>query len=267
MIFRVIPTAVATAMLMTAFIVSAQKTVTAEVINLDSPVKMAVFLPEKTKATGRMIVNFPGGGYSMVATEHEGTDWSEYFNEMGIAYAVVNYRMPNGDRNIPITDAENAIREARKNAEKWNINPNDIGIMGFSAGGHLASTVATHSTGNAVPNFQILIYPVISMMPELTHEWSHDNFLGKDATQSLNRDYSSELNVTEHTPRAYIALCGDDTCVKPMNSIAYFEALMRHGVPATLHVYDSGDHGWGLRNSFKYHDQMLSDLCFWLSSF
>lgn len=255
------------AIIFTSAFAVAQKLATAEVINIDSPVKMVVFLPEKANATGRMIVNFPGGGYTDLATEHEGTDWSEFFNEMGIAYAVVSYRMPAGNRNIPISDAEKALKYVRQNAKKWNINPSDVGIMGFSAGGHLASTVATHSTGADAPNFQILMYPVISMMPELTHEWSHDHLLGKDAGEQLNREYSSELNVTPTTPKAYIAICGDDTCVKPMNGVAYYIALLNAGVPATLHVYDSGDHGWGLRTNFKYHDQMLSDLSYWLKSF
>lgn len=255
------------ALLLSSAFALAQKSATAEVINIDSPVKMVVFLPEKTNATGRMIVNFPGGGYTDLATMHEGTDWSEFFNEMGIAYAVVSYRMPDGNRSIPVSDAENALRLVRQNAAAWSVNPHDVGIMGFSAGGHLASTIATHSTGADAPDFQILMYPVISMMPELTHEWSHDHLLGKDAPEALNRQYSSELNVTSSTPKAYIALCGDDTCVKPMNGIAYYTALLNAGVPATLHVYDSGDHGWGLRPSFKYHNQMLADLRFWLTGF
>ena len=254
-------------MLFTSALAFAQKSATAEVINIDTPVKMVVFLPQKANATGRMIVNLPGGGYTDLATEHEGTDWSEFFNEMGIAYAVVSYRMPDGNRSIPISDAENALKLVRQNAAEWYVNPSDVGIMGFSAGGHLASTIATHSTGADAPNFQILIYPVISMMPELTHEWSHDHLLGKDASEALNRQYSSELNVTTSTPKAYIALCGDDTCVKPMNGVAYYTALLGAGVPATLHVYDTGDHGWGLRPSFKYHTQMLADLRFWLTSF
>ncbi|MEE1317857.1 MAG: alpha/beta hydrolase, partial [Prevotella sp.] len=122
-----------------------------------------VFLPEKSKATGRAIVICPGGGYQHLAMEHEGTDWAPVFNNMGIAAIVLHYRMPHGDHRIPIEDAEQAMRLVRHNAKAWGINPNDVGIMGSSAGGHLASTIATHAESDAKPNFQILFYPVITM--------------------------------------------------------------------------------------------------------
>ena len=112
------------------------------------------FLPEASKATGRVIVDCPGGGYGMVCMDYEGTDWAPYFNDMGIAYFVLKYRMPKGDRRIPIGDAENAIKTVRDSAAVWHINPYDVGIMGFSAGGHLASTIATHADFSARPNFQ-----------------------------------------------------------------------------------------------------------------
>lgn len=123
----------------------------------------------------------PGGGYQHLAMNHEGYDWAPFFNNMGIAAIVLKYRMPHGEKDVPISDAEEAIRLVRRNAANWNINPDDVGIMGSSAGGHLASTVATHAAKDARPDFQILFYPVITMMPDITHKGSHDNLLGSNA--------------------------------------------------------------------------------------
>ena len=132
--------------------------------------KVTVFLPDAKKATGRAIVCCPGGGYGHLAMQHEGTDWATFFNNQGIALIVLKYRMPRGIPGIPISDAEAAVRLVRANAKAWRINPQQVGIMGFSAGGHLASTVATQSKGDAAPNFQILFYPVITMDMGFTHK-------------------------------------------------------------------------------------------------
>ena len=140
---------------------------------------LRVFLPAPELATGRAVVACPGGGYSHLAFEHEGCDWAPYFNKQGIALIVLKYRMPKGDRTLPISDAEAAMKVVRDSADVWNLNPNDIGIMGSSAGGHLASTIATHSNPELRPNFQILFYPVITMDKSYTHMGSHDNLLGK----------------------------------------------------------------------------------------
>lgn len=226
-----------------------------------------VFLPDAKKATGRAVVICPGGSYAMVAIDHEGYNWAPFFNNMGIAAIVLRYRMPHGVTEVPISDAEEAMRLVRRNAEKWNINPDDIGIMGSSAGGHLASTIATHSTGDAKPNFQILFYPVISMQPGITHQGSHDNLLGKDAKKKQEQLYCNEMQVTRLTPRAYIDLTDDDTVVLPINGVNYYTALYRNDVPATLHVYPSGGHGYGAGMAFKYHAEMLQNLKAWLESF
>ena len=172
--------------------------------------------------------------------------------------------MPNGNLEVPIADAEAAIKLVRDNASSWHINRNDIGIMGFSAGGHLASVIATHSKGDAKPNFQILFYPVITMLPGYTHQQSHDNLLGKDARKKDEKDYSSDLQVTRVTPRAFIALSDDDKAVMPANGVNYYLELYRHDVPATLHVFPSGGHGWGIRPNFKFHTTMLQELKDWL---
>ena len=229
--------------------------------------KVWVYLPSKEEATGRAVVICPGGGYQHLAMDHEGHDWAAFFNNMGIAAVVLKYRMPHGDHEVPLSDAEAAMKLVRRNAQNWNIDPHDVGIMGSSAGGHLASTVATHAKGDALPDFQILFYPVITMMPDITHKGSHDNFLGEKAKKRNEQEYSSDLQVTRVTPRAFIALSDDDHTVLPANGVNYYLQLYRNDVPATLHVYPSGGHGWGNRDSFKYHNEMQLDLKAWLRSF
>lgn len=226
-----------------------------------------VFLPDSKRATGRAIVVCPGGGYSHLAIEHEGYDWAPFFSNMGIATIVLHYRMPNGDYRVPMEDAEEAIRLVRANAKQWNINPEDIGIMGFSAGGHLASTIATHSTGDAAPNFQVLFYPVITMDPGFTHKGSHDNFLGKNAKKKEELLFSNDAQVSRKTPRTWVALSDDDTVVPPANGFNFYFECYRHDVPASLHIYPTGGHGWGMRSSFQFHTEMLNELRSWLQSF
>lgn len=229
--------------------------------------RVRVFLPEARKATGRAVVICPGGGYETVAIDHEGYNWAPFFNNMGIAAIVLKYRMPHGVTEVPVSDAEEAVRLVRRNAAKWNIKSDDVGIMGSSAGGHLASTVATHSKGEAKPDFQILFYPVITMMPGYTHQGSHDNLLGKNAKKKAEQLYSNDEQVTRTTPRACILLSDDDDCVQPMNGVSYYSELYRHDVPAALYVYPDGNHGWGMNTHFKYHAEMLLNLKSWLESF
>lgn len=228
---------------------------------------LKVFLPSADKATGRAVVICPGGGYHNLCMDYEGTDWAPFFNDMGIAAVVLKYRMPHGVTSVPGNDAEQAIRTVRANAKKWHVNPADVGIMGFSAGGHLASTVATHAKGDAKPDFQILFYPVITMVPAYTHMGSHDNLLGKDAKKKAEQLYSNDMQVTRATPRACILLADDDNIVLPINGVNYYTELYRHDVPASIYVYPSGGHGFGMRTSFKYHVEMLLDLKAWLRSF
>ena len=229
--------------------------------------KVRVFLPAAKRATGRAVVICPGGGYDHLAWRNEGTDWAPFFNDMGIAAIVLKYRMPHGVKEAPRSDAEQAMRLVRKNAQAWHVNRDDIGIMGFSAGGHLASTVATESRGDAKANFQILFYPVITMMPGYTHKGSHDNLLGKKPGKSTEREYSTDKQVSRATPRAFILLSDDDTVVPPANGVSYYLELYRHDVPASLHVYPSGNHGFGFNSSFRYHVEMRLELQAWLRSF
>ena len=209
-------------LLLTGLQVSAQST--PKPFDIEQP-SLRVFLPAPELATGRAVVACPGGGYSGLAVNHEGYDWAPYFNKQGIALIVLKYRMPKGDRTLPISDAEAAMKMVRDSADVWNLNPNDIGIMGSSAGGHLASTIATHAPEALRPNFQILFYPVITMDKSFTHMGSHDNLLGKDASADLEKEFSNEKQVTKETPRAFIVYSDDDKVVPPANGVNYYLAL------------------------------------------
>ncbi len=239
-------------------------------INLtdDGKAQMVVFLP--TSPSGKAIVGVPGGGYSMLSNTHEGTQWSGWLNQKGIAYFVVNYRLPNGDRTIPMGDVEKGIRIVRDSAAVWGINPHDVGIMGFSAGGHLASVISTHSDFAVRPNFSILFYPVISMDERVSHKYSCINFLGQEGQKDpkLVHDFSTQNAVRRHlTPPAIILMSSDDRLVPPVtNGVAYYSAMRNAGNECAMHIYPTGDHGWGIGPWFKYHDQMLNDLGTWLDA-
>ena len=230
----------------------------------DGAAQMVVYLPQQP--SGRGVVCCPGGGYAMLSNSHEGAAWAPFFNERGIAFALVNYRIPHGDRSLPITDVENAMRTMRDSAAVWQLNPRDIGIMGSSAGGHLASTIATHTPYALRPDFQILVYPVITM-GRGTHQGSLEGLLGEERTDpALVALYSNERQVRRHlTPPAIILLANDDALVPPVpNAIAYYSAMRAAGNSCTLHVYPSGGHGFGFMPFFAYHDQMVADLSAWL---
>lgn len=226
-----------------------------------------VYLPDPNLATGRAVVICPGGAYAMHATAHEGSNWAPFFNEKGIAVAVLNYTLPKGDRNLPLADAAKTFRILRDSAENWKINPEDIGIMGSSAGGHFAATVATGGAGDASPAFQILFYPVISMDPAITHKMTHDLFLGANPSTELEKEFSNENRVSESTPRAILFFSSDDKVVPPENGLRYFQALNEKGIPVAMHFYPTGGHGWGYNKSFPYHNDVLTSLSTWLSNF
>ena len=232
----------------------------------DGKANIVGYLP--THPTGMAVVGCPGGGYRTLSIKNEGHDWSDYFNRQGIAYFVLTYRMPNGDRTIPVGDAEQAIRTVRDSAAVWGINPYNVGIMGFSAGGHLASTVSTHSPFDARPNFSILFYPVISMNERESHKGSCVNFLGTDGQKDarLVKTFSNQHAVRAHlTPPAIILTANDDRVVPPVtNGVAYYTAMRRAGNDCALYVYPTGGHGFGFKTTFGYHDQMLNDLTTWL---
>lgn len=225
-----------------------------------------IFLPDAEKANGKAVVCLPGGGYSHLATSHEGYDWAQFFNERGIALIVLKYRMPHGNPDVPISDAKEALRVVRENAAKWNIDPKKVGIMGSSAGGHLAATIATHCNPSIAPAFQILFYPVVTFDYRYTHKGSRHNLIGKEADATVVNLYSNEQQVTSTTSPAILLLSDDDSAVPSPNSVNYYLALKRCGIKATMHIYPSGGHGWGCRSNFRYHNEMLADLSAWIES-
>ena len=234
----------------------------------DGKANMVVFLPQTP--SGKAIVGVPGGGYSMLSNSHEGYLASDWLNKQGIAYAVVNYRLPNGDRTIPMGDVQKGIRIVRDSASVWGINPHDVGIMGFSAGGHLSSVISTLSDYDVRPDFTILFYPVISMDERVSHKWSCINFLGEEGHKDPNlvRQYSTQNAVQRHlTPPAIIITASDDRLVPvTTNALAYYTAMRNAGNECAMYIYPSGDHGFGFGPWFKYHDQMLTDLGNWLNA-
>ena len=230
-------------------------------INGDEYTEATLTIYPAKKPNGQAIVACPGGGYAGIATTHEGHDMAAWFNTQGITYAVLHYRMPYGKHEIPLSDAHQAIRYMRKNAEKWGIK--QLGIMGSSAGGHLASTAATHFTEETRPDFQILFYPVVTMT-DYTHQGSKDNLLGKNPSEELVKLYSNELQVTEQTPPAFIMHSSNDDAVPVLNSINYYLALCKHGVWSSMHLYPIGGHGWGYNESFPYKAQWKNELEKWL---
>ncbi|MFH7013580.1 alpha/beta hydrolase [Flavobacterium sp. FlaQc-52] len=221
---------------------------------------LTVFLPKEIKPNQTAVIILPGGGYSHLAIAKEGTKVAEWFTSMGIVAFVLKYRLPSDlimkDKAIgPLQDAQESVRYVRQNAAKWNIDTTKIGIMGFSAGGHLASTLATHyeekvyetaSKVSARPDFSLLIYPVISMQNEITHKGSQTNLLGTTPSSALIDSFSNEKRVTAQSPPAFLVHATDDEVVLPENSINYYLALKKNKVTAELHLYEKGGHGFGL---------------------
>jgi acetyl esterase/lipase len=213
--------------------------------------------------TGTAVIVCPGGGYWGLAIAHEGKQTAEWFNSIGVSAFVLKYRLPDDaimkDKSVgPLQDAQEAIRFVRRHAKEWDINPNKIGIMGFSAGGHLASTASTHfnekvyepsDTTSARPDFSLLIYPVISMDSAITHAGSRLFLLGDKPSSEQVKRFSNELQVTAQTPPAFIVGSLDDNVVPIQNSINYALAMKKFNVPCELHIYERGGHGYGLGRS------------------
>ncbi len=212
---------------------------------------LEIYLPNKKGATGQAVIICPGGGYSILAYDWEGTDIAKLFNAHGIAAFVLKYRLPDSlssssPNQVPLIDAKQAMNIVRSRAGEWNISPNKIGIMGFSAGGHLAATLSTHFEQSTRPDFSILIYPVISMDKSIAHMGSRTNLIGAQPTDELIKLYSNELQITPQTPPTFILHATDDKAVPVENSLTYYEALKKNGVPAEMHIFPSGGHGFAL---------------------
>ncbi|WP_100614359.1 alpha/beta hydrolase [Confluentibacter citreus] len=229
--------------------------------NVTTPT-LEYFKPNPDKASGAAIIIVPGGGYSVVVYQGEGVTNAKALAEQGIAVFVLKYRLPNDaimqDKKIgPLQDAQQAIKLVRENAEKWGLDKNKIGIMGFSAGGHLASTAATHFEKSYIensnntslrPDFQILVYPVISMTDSLTHTGSRDALIGKNPSKEDIHLFSNEMQINANTPPAYLTHTADDKTVDVDNSIVYFQKLRHNKVDAEMHIYPKGDHGFIFRH-------------------
>lgn len=221
---------------------------------------LSVFLPNSEIANGVAVVICPGGGYSHLAINKEGYKVAKWFNTLGITAFVLKYRLPSDlimiNKTIaPLQDAQEAMRLVRRNANKWNINSDKIGIIGFSAGGHLASTLSTHYNDkvykvtdltSAKPNFSILVYPVISMKDGITHKGSKYNLLGSEVSKENILKYSNENHVDNKTPLTFLVHATDDGSVPVENSINYYMALKKNKVSAEMHIYQNGGHGFGL---------------------
>ncbi len=222
------------------------------------------FVADPRQATGQAVVICPGGGYAAVCFDHEGIRVARWLNTQGITAVVLRYRMPNGHPDIPLEDACAALRTVREHAEEWHIDPANVGIMGFSAGGHLAAAASTLYPDDASrPYFTILCYAAISRDEAIIDRETMDNLFGND-TPADTAVHSCEKQVTDRTPAAFIALSDDDDNVLPGNSLVYYEALKRHGIPAELHIYPHGGHGWGWDPAFVHYDELTASLGRWL---
>jgi acetyl esterase/lipase len=223
---------------------------------------LTIYLPPKEKATGTAVIVCPGGGYWVVSVHHEGVDVAKRFNEMGIAAFVLKYRLPDekymtNKEVVPVQDAQRAIQFVRSNANKFHINKDRVGILGFSAGGHLAATAGTHFKTSYIsnkkkinlrPDFMILVYPVISFTDSIGHIGSRDRLIGKNPTEEKIKQYSNELQVTPETPPAFLIHAKDDDGVPVENSLTFAAALKRNKVPVEVYLYEKGGHGFGMNN-------------------
>ena len=300
--------------------------------NVQTPT-LEVYLPDEEIATGKAVLLLPGGGYTILAYEWEGTEFAQWLQENGIAGIVVKYRLPLSEsltnpKEVPLADSQRAVRLVRHHAKEWGIDPGQVGIMGFSAGGHLAATLSTQYDVRAVrdveqsdldskksapgdvqsdpdikktvsldvqsdpdvkktvsgytqaepaakaidsisarPDFSILVYPVISLRDVSAHSGSRRNLLGEEPSQELIDRFSAELHVNSDTPPAFLVHSQDDTGVPVQNSLLYFEALTRHGVPASLHVYPTGGHGFAFGTGRGTVEEWTSLLLNWLINF
>jgi acetyl esterase/lipase len=238
------------------------------------------FLPGADQRGGAAVVICPGGGYAGLAMEKEGLEVAEWMRERGIAGIVLRYRCGGGanQQPVPLEDAQRAIRTVRARAAEWGVDPDRVGILGFSAGGHLASTAATmFDDGDAEaadpieressrPDFAVLVYPVISMVEGVTHGGSRHNLLGESPSDELAGQWSTDQRVTDQTPPTFLVHASDDEGVPVKNSLLFYEALVAHKIPAELHIYEAGGHGFGMLRGDRPADRWPEQLEPWLKA-
>ncbi len=235
---------------------------------------ISIYLPEADKATGTAVVICPGGGYRRLAFDHEGFEVAEWLNTIGVAGIVLKYRLPSDeimeDKAIgPLQDVQRAIRIVRRNAQKWNLKPDQIGVMGFSAGGHLAASASTlykdkvYNVTDSIcarPDFSVLVYPFITFDYMMIHKGSKSRLLGVNPDSSLIVNFSLDKQVTSETPPAFLVHSTDDASVAVRNTLLYFGALQSYDVPAEMHIFESGGHGYGMgrtENTESYWTEMF----------
>ena len=237
--------------------------------------RVEVYLPKKERAPSAAVIICPGGGYAGEVYNHEGRNFARWFQERGVAAAVLLYRLPSDrimtDKAIgPLQDVQQAIRLVRRHSPEWHISSTRIGVMGFSAGGHLAATASTMYNEkvyevkdgvSARPDFSVLVYGVLSFQDPIAHGGSRDNLIGKNSTAEQRDRFSTELHVDSSTPPTFLVHAINDDVVNPQNSVRYFTALQKHHIPSELHIYEFGGHGFGMR---KNGPNWLPDLENWL---
>ena len=224
-----------------------------------------VYNAEPSKATGQAVVICPGGGYAKLSMDQEGYLMAQWLAKNGIAAFVLEYRLPNAHKEVPLEDAVEAIRTVRKKAKKYNVDPSKVGIMGFSAGGHLAASASNIPAVKDRPNFSILFYPVVIANHYTSHVGSFRNLLGKGFNQADADDFSMEKLASENTPPTILLLSDDDTTVPAAGAAMYYAALRYHGVKATMYVFPEGGHGWGNYDKFSYQKEWQHLLLRWLN--
>lgn len=243
-----------------------------------SEAEIYVYLPKIGINTGAAMVICPGGGYIWEAMDHEGYKMAEWLTNQGVAGIVLKYRLPYGHDQIPLEDVQRALRIVRQKAAEWGINPAKVGVAGSSAGGHLASTAGTKfDTGNPTatdpvdrfscrPDFMLLLYPVISFREEFGHMGSRINLIGPGNKWELVEKYSNELQVTPETPPTFLVLADDDTTVPPRNSIEFYLALKKYNIPAEMHIFRNGGHGFGMNKNNLPVDQWPNLFAEWMKT-
>lgn len=224
-----------------------------------------LYKADKKMATGQGVVICPGGGYSAVCIEREGFALAEYFQSIGVTALVLKYRLPNdGHKEVPLEDAIEALRYMRKHGSQWRVDPAKVGIVGSSAGGHLAAYTSTFATEYDKPAFAVLFYPVINGESCMTHQGTFNRLLGKNCAPYLRKKYSLNNCVTPTTPPTILLLSNNDRVVPPINSVLYYNALKHYGVKSAMHIYPDGGHGWVYRAGFRYEKDWQHQLKRWM---